>query len=246
MAEVQKKTEGQLTIIEHMSELRKRIIIIIIANIITSVASYTKVEIIMKYVVKMAKDLKLVYVSPPELFLEYVKVSIFVGIVCALPITFYQVWKFIKPALKKGERIYTLFSLYMSIIFFIAGSAFAYFLVIPMAIKFFVEISTQYVSPLFSITNYISFIITLLVSFGVIFELPLIILLLTSLGLVTPSFLKKNRKYAILIILIIAAILTPPDVISQLLMAIPMLFLYEISAVVSSITFKIRKKSMKA
>lgn len=246
MAEATKSSDIQLTIIEHMNELRKRILIIIVANVITSITSYSKIDIIMNYIVKMAKDLKLIYVSPPELFLEYVKVSIFIGVICALPVTFYQIWRFIKPGLKKREQRYTLFSLYMSIIFFVCGIVFAYFLVIPMAIKFFVSISTQYVTPLFSITNYISFVLTLVTCFGIVFELPLTILVLTSLGLITPKFLKKNRKYAILVIFIIAAMLTPPDIVDQFLMAGPMLLLYEIGVLISSLTYRIKKKSIKS
>lgn len=245
MSEIDKSSETKLTILEHMNELRKRIIIIALANTITSCISYSKIELVMNYIVKLAKDLKLIYVSPPELFLEYVKVSIYIGIILALPITIYQVWRFIKPALKKRERRYVIFSLFMGIIFFISGAAFAYIVVVPMAIKFFMSMSTQYVSPLFSINNYINFVLTLLTCFGIVFEMPLIVLVLTSLGLLKPSFLKKNRKYAILIIFILAAILTPPDVMDQFLMAVPMLLLYEISVIISSIIYRIKKKSNK-
>lgn len=238
-----KGTDVQLTIIEHLNELRKRIVIVILVNIITSVVSYSKIDIIMKYIIKLGENLKLIYVSPPELCLEYIKVSIFVGVIAALPITLYQIWRYLKPALKKKERTYVILSLFMAVIFFAIGAAFGYIFVIPMAIKFFTSISasSQYVSPLFSINNYINFVITLICCFGIVFELPLIVLFLTFLNLVTPKFLRKNRKYAILIIFIVAAVLTPPDVVEQFLMALPMLLLYEISILMSFIVYRKNK-----
>ncbi len=235
----------QLTLIEHLDELRKRIIVIAIAIIVGALVSYNYIDRIMKYITKPGKNLEFIYVAPPELFLEYVKISFVVGTTIALPIILFQIWSFIKPGLKKKEQNYILFAMNMGILFFITGILFAYFIVVPIIIQFFVKMSVDKVMPLFSFAKYVSFIGTLLLSFGLIFELPMLVLLLTQLGLISPEILKKHRKIAILIIAIIGAILTPPDIVSQFLMAGPMILLYEFSIFLSTFVYSVKNKRIK-
>ncbi|WP_406243472.1 twin-arginine translocase subunit TatC [Tissierella carlieri] len=226
--------DKQLTLVEHLSELRKRIIIIFIAIILGAVASYKYIDIIIEYMVKPAQKLEFIYLSPPELFMAYIKIAIVVGIIISSPISLMQIWLFVKPGLKKNERKYLLLALYLGIVFFLVGSVFAYFTIIPITIEFFTQVSVEQIAPLFSFDSYLSFISSLLFSFGLVFELPLLIILLTQLNLITANTLKKYRKIVILIIFIIAAILTPPDVVSQVLLALPMVFLYELSIWISA------------
>lgn len=233
--------ETRLTLVEHLGELRKRLIISCIAIVLGSVVCYQYIDKIIKLVVKPAKGLDFIYLSPPELFIAYVKISLILGLVLALPVVLFQIWKFIKPGLKENEKKYVLIAMFMGIVFLVMGIMFAYYIIIPMTIQFFIKMSADQIEPLFSFANYLSFIGSLLLSFGLVFELPLIVILLSQLGLVAPNTFKKYRKLVILGIFIVAAILTPPDIISQSLMAIPMVLLYEFSIVISSIIYRKKK-----
>ncbi|WP_353096982.1 twin-arginine translocase subunit TatC [Tissierella praeacuta] len=226
--------DKQLTLVEHLSELRKRIIIIFIAIILGSFLGYKYIDIMVEYIVKPAKKLEFIYLSPPELFVAYIKIAVIVGIIISSPISLMQIWLFVKPGLKRNERRYLLFSLYMGIMFFLIGVTFAYLVIIPLTIDFFTQVSMKQITPLFSFDSYLSFVSSMLFSFGLVFELPLLIILLTQLNLITAKTLKKYRKVVILLIFILAAILTPPDVVSQILLALPMVFLYEFSIWVSA------------
>ena len=234
--------EKPMSLVGHLEELRKRVMIIALVLVLGAIISYYYIDIIVHIINKPAKGLEFIYLSPPELFLAYIKISLVVGAVIGSPIILYQVWHFIKPGLKEKERKYLLFAMFMGIVFFLLGIVFAYFVIIPLTIEFFVKMSADQIEPLFSFTNYITFISSLLVSFGLVFELPLLMLLLTQLNLVQPSTFKHYRKYVILIIFVVAAILTPPDVVSQILMAIPMILLYEFSIFLTLIINKVRTK----
>ena len=221
----------KLTLVEHLGELRKRIMIMAIATIIGALLSFRYIDLIIDYMIKPAGKLEFIYLSPPELFMAQVKIAIVCGMVITSPINFMQIWLFVKPGLKKDERKYLLFALYMGIVFFLLGAVFAYFTIIPITIDFFTQMSGEKISPLFSFESYLSFVSSLLLSFGLVFELPMIVVLLTQLNLVSSKTFKKHRKIVILGIFVVAAILTPPDVVSQILMALPMVVLYEFSIV---------------
>lgn len=232
----------QLSLTEHLSELRRRIFISIVAFIIGTIYSYLHVEKIVDFILKPSQGLDFVYLSPPELFLSYIKISAISGAILASPIILFEAWLFIKPGLTTKERRYLLFSMFMAIIFFVIGVIFAYFVIVPITINFFIGMSVKNVNPMLSISNYLSFVSTLLFAFGLIFEFPLLILLLTQLGLITPNTLKQYRKIFILASFIIGAILTPPDVISQVLMALPMILLYEVSIILATLIFGRKSK----
>lgn len=234
--------DKQLTLVEHLSELRRRIIIIFLGIIGGSIISYQFVDNIVELLVKPAEKLEFIYLSPPELFLAYLKIAIISGIVISSPISLMQIWLFIKPGLKPNERKYLRFGLWMGIVFFLIGVVFAYFTLVPITINFFTEISKNEIAPLFSFDSYLSFISSILLSSGLVFELPLLIILLTQLNLITASTLTKYRKYVILVIFIIAAVITPPDVISQALLGVPMVLLYEISIWIAKVIGKRKKE----
>jgi len=236
--------EKSLTLIGHLSELRKRIIIVAVAFVVASTISYFYVEKLVKSLVKLATTFKFVYVAPAELLLAYVKVSIIAGLTISAPIIFWQIWAFVKPGLKKEEKNYILVSLIGGSLFFISGVVFAYFIVLPFTLQFFGTLQTVDIKPMISFGNYVGFVTTILLCFGLVFETPILMILLARFGIVDVKFYTKNRKYIILIIFIIAAIITPPDVISQVLLAIPMLLLFEIGIILSKLAVK--KKMKKA
>ena len=168
-----------------------------------------------------------------KFFFVYLKLSLFGGILLASPVLLWEVWCFVAPGLYDQEKKYVYPFVIFSTILFATGVSFGYFVVFPIAFKFFMGYSSEIIKPLPSIKEYLNFSCKLLFAFGVVFELPLFVLFLAKIGLVNEKMLRSKRKFAILGIFAVAAILTPPDVVSQILMAIPLLVLYEISILVA-------------
>ncbi len=238
----------KMTFTEHLEELRFRLIRILIAIAIGFVISYSFSKHIF-YIVSLPllevlpKGNNLIFTALPEAFFTYLKISFFSGIVLASPYIFYQIWKFISPGLYPHEKKYIIPFVIVSTIFFTTGIFFAYFVVFPYGFKFFLSFQNEYIKALPSIKQYLSFCLKLLFAFGVIFELPVFMYFLAKIGVVNSILLTKNRKYVIVLIFIVAAILTPPDVFTQFLMAVPLLMLYEISILVVKFVEKRKAKN---
>ena len=225
------------TFVGHLEELRKRIIIIILSILITSIGSYIYVDNIINILIKPVG--KLIFIKPTEALFTKLKVAILCGILIALPVVLYQIWQFIGPALFELEKKYLKFAIFFSYSLFIFGVSFAYFIVFPIGIKFLLNMGTQNIQPFISLSSYIDFLIIFVLTSGIIFQLPLIILIMTKIGIITPKWLTDSRKHIILVIFIIAAIITPgPDIFSQFAMAIPTLLLYEVSIILSKLVYK--------
>ncbi|MDP3284635.1 MAG: twin-arginine translocase subunit TatC [Desulfobacterales bacterium] len=221
----------------HLEELRKRLVICCVAIGIGVVIAYGFKEklfeiLTLPLIREMRPGDKLIFTGLTEAFFTYMKVSFLAGIMLASPVIIYQFWAFVGPGLYQKERRYFVPIVLLSLFFFAGGSFFCFFVVFPFAFKFFLSFATDVIQPLPSMKEYLSFASVTMLAFGLVFELPLVIVFLARLGVVTVDFLRKNRKYAILLIFLVAAILTPgPDVVSQVLMAFPLMFLYEISIV---------------
>lgn len=235
----------KLTIIEHLTELRKRLTIIAVVTLISTLLCYQFVHIIMDYILALNTGMDLIYITPSELFLVYVKLSLTFGIILSSPISLFQIWMFISKGLYKKEKIYIIISLILGVLFFLLGSVFCYQVVLPTTLSFFVNITVPGIKPMISIDSFVSFISTMLVGFGAVFEMPIVILLLSIIGLVTPKFLIKQHPIFVLGIFIAAAFITPPDVVSLLFLAIPMVLLFEFSIGLSWIVSLIKKKKSK-
>ena len=217
----------------HLEELRKRLIICIIAIAVGFVICYSVKEWLFQLLTAplihiMQPGEKLIFTSLPEAFFVYLKVAALAGTILAIPVILYQFWMFVAPGLYSEERRHLAPIMLLSVFFFVGGASFGYFVVFPIGFDFFLSFATDTVRPLLTMREFLSFASLFLLVFGLIFELPLVLVFLVKLGIVSIDFLTKNRKYAILVIFIIAAVLTPPDVISQTMMAIPMMALYEI------------------
>ncbi len=232
---------GEMTLTEHLAELRKRLINSFIAIFIGFIISYHFSEdifwVLMDPLLKVLppKDGKIVFLTLTEPFITYLKVALVSGLFLASPIIFWEIWKFIAPGLYPNERKYVIPFVAFASFFFIGGAFFGYFIVFPFAFKFLISFANQDILPSLSMGKYFSFATKMLIAFGIIFELPLITLFLSRLGIITADMLKKWRKYAIVVIFVVSAILTPPDVMSQVLMAVPLLILYEISVIIARI-----------
>jgi len=170
----------------------------------------------------------MIFLGAPDVFFTYLKIALLGSLFLTSPITFYQVWAFIAPGLYRHERRLFSFSVAGSVLLFCIGGAFAYYIVFPLVFAFFLGFATDQIHALPAVREYLSLFMKLLFAFGLSFEIPIILVLATRLGLTTPERLAGQRRYVIVWAFIIAAILTPPDIISQILLAFPMLLLFEI------------------
>ena len=219
---------SSMSVVDHLSELRTRLVIAIVAIIIGTLGAYYYVEDILQILVAPAG--KLYYTKPTEAFFTYMKISLVAGCIVSSPVWFYQIWAFIVPALSKGEKRVTFMVVPTAVILFVVGVLFSYYLVLPMAIQFFIGFGTDELQPLFSIGQYIDFVIAFILPFGITFELPLILIALGVLGILSSDRLREYRKMFILLAFIIGAAISPtPDMLSQTMIAGPMILLYEIS-----------------
>ncbi len=234
----------KMPLTDHLIELRKRLTNSLIAlGLGFSVCYFFKdfvFEIITRPLTQvLPRNSYLIYTGLTEAFFTYMKVAFFASLIITSPFILYQIWKFIAPGLLPKERKYVVPFVLTSTFLFISGVLFGYFIALPPAFKFFVSFNNQYLQAMLSFKAYLSLFVTFLLGFGVSFELPVFIFFLTKLGIVNAEKLSKQRRYAILVIFIVAAILTPsPDALSQLLMAIPLMFLYEVSIFVSKFAGK--------
>ena len=223
-----------MSLMGHLSELRSRLVRILLVVMLGFFACYAVSDTLFGELVKpltasMPQGSKLIFTSIPEAFFVYMKVGFVASLFLTSPYIFYQIWAFVAPGLYEEERRHIVPLAAFSAFFFLAGAAFCYFAVFPIAFDFFMSFATDTILPMPSLNEYLGFALKLLIAFGLIFEMPLFAFFLARIGILTAAHLRRWRRYAIIIIFIVAAILTPPDVLSQLLMAAPMLVLYEIS-----------------
>ena len=243
--------DEKLPFTSHLEELRKRLITCFISIGVGFAISFGFKERLFKILVQplikvMEEGETLIYTGLPEAFFTYLKVAFLSGLIVASPVILYQFWMFVAPGLYKNERRLMTPIVLLSSFFFIGGALFGYFIVFPWGFKFFLGFASETVRPLPSMKEYFGFSAKLLLAFGLVFELPLVITFLAKLGIVSVEFLKKNRKYALLLFFAGAAILTPPDVITQVMMALPLMVLYEISIIGARIFGKKKAKTEEA
>ncbi|MFQ5847176.1 MAG: twin-arginine translocase subunit TatC [Candidatus Methylomirabilales bacterium] len=239
--------DDRMPFLSHLEELRKRLIVCLIAigvgfgvafnfseqimallkRILTTTFAFQKTYPFVVAVSKPAPEL--IFVAPAEAFWAHIKIGFLVGLLVATPLILFELWRFVSPGLLERERRYAMPFVILGTVFFFFGFAFCYFVVLPFAMNFLLTYKTAHLTPMLSIGLFIDFTVKFLLAFGLIFELPLLMSLAARLGLVTSKFLARNRKYAILVNFVIAAILTPtPDIFNQTLMAGPLCLLYEV------------------
>ncbi|WP_432738822.1 twin-arginine translocase subunit TatC [Maridesulfovibrio sp. FT414] len=222
-----------MTFLEHLEELRKRFVRIFIACGIGFLACYSFAKplfslLMAPLVAVLPPDSTLIFTSLPEGFVTYLKVAFVAGVFMVSPYIFSQVWGFVAPGLYEHERKWMIPLAFLSACFFVGGALFGYYVVFPFGCEFFMGFADEFIKPMPTLSEYLGFSLKLLFAFGLIFELPLFIFFLARLGVVTSEGLRSKRKYAILVCFIVSAILTPPDVMTQTLMAGPLILLYEI------------------
>lgn len=224
------------TILEHLMDLRRTllfslILIVVLFLVISTVMSKQLVQ----WIIQPIKDMgiSIIYTNVSEAFTSQLLLSIIASCIVASPFIFVALWLFIRPALYKKERLWFGMLFIAGLIMFAVGVVFAYLVVFRLAINFFIVSGEDIAKPMLSLEKYVHFLFAFLVPFGIMFQTPIVVAVLTKLGIVNANMLSKVRKYLILLIFVIAAVLTPPDVVSQVLLALPLLVLYEISIIIS-------------
>jgi sec-independent protein translocase protein TatC len=266
-----KSPEKEMSFWEHLEELRMHLIRSVIILLLLAIAAFIMRRFIFDDILLAPKDpdfityrafcaigkllsmdslcmgavpMEIVNIEMSGQFMTHVYVSIMAAIVVAIPYLLWELWSFIRPALLPKEKKYSQGAVVYSSILFVMGMLFSYYLIVPLTVNFFssYQVSST-VTNTITLSSYISTVVSVTVACGIVFELPIIVFFLTKVGILTPSFMKKNRKYVLVILLTIAAIITPPDVFSQILVTIPLMGLYEFSLFVSTRVYK--RKSAK-
>ncbi|WEK54965.1 MAG: twin-arginine translocase subunit TatC [Candidatus Cohnella colombiensis] len=240
-------TEGQaetpMPVMEHLGELRKRLIYCLIVLVLGLVGGLFGAQPLFDYLVAAApvENLGLHVFSPWDAIGLYVKFAFIISLIAAIPFTLFQLWAFVRPALGVKEQRATLRYIPGALLMFLVGVAFGYFIVFPMAYIFTESVTASMgLSETYGVTQYFSFLFNIVVPISLLFELPLLILFLTRIGILNPFMLQKMRKVAWFLLILIGVMITPPDVISDLLVAIPLVVLYEISVLLSKIAYRKR------
>jgi sec-independent protein translocase protein TatC len=238
----EEEEEKEMTFLEHLEELRWRIIWALIGLVIGTIICFIFIDFLVDVVLlRPARNsgAHLQNLKPfGQLFL-YFQVAMIGGVILSLPNIFYQLWKFIAPALRKNERKYISSIVVFTSFCFICGIVFAYFVMLPLTLKFAAQFGSTTISNQFAIDEYMNIIISVMLGAGLVFELPMISFFLTKLGILKPEYMKKYRRHAIVVIMIAAAFLTPgTDPVSQIILAIPLLLLYEISILISKLSVR--------
>jgi len=232
------------SVVTHLDEFRSRLMYSLLAIIIVSLASFFFSEYILDFINRpyLATGHKLNVFNLTEGFILRLKAAFIAGIFVGLPVIVFHLWRYILPAINKQDRKFARLSIIAAIILLYGGMAFTYFFILPFAVKMLLSFTPVEMTNTIGASKYLSFVLLFSLGMGAMFELPIIIMILTRIGIVSPAFLISKRKYAIVLLWIIAAMITPPDILTQSMIAIPLMLLYELSIIISKMMVKRKKK----
>ena len=245
-AQAPEETAGRMALTDHLRELRNRLLICVASLVLCTLVGLWFADRIVSALLSIgeAYGYTFVYLSPQELLLQYVSVAFVCAACVTLPVTLYEIWAFLRPGLERKERFFCVLTMIFGLLFAALGIAFAAKLLVPFMLRFLMGVNAgSGAQSSVSVQNYVSFLLTIFVIFAVIFELPVATVLLTQLGLVKVEWLKRARKVMIVVIFFVAAVITPPDIVSQIMVAAPLLALYELSILISVGAARLRKPS---
>ncbi|MDM5337482.1 twin-arginine translocase subunit TatC [Fictibacillus enclensis] len=237
--------DAEMLLIDHLGELRKRIIITLLTFAVFFIVSFIYVQDIYHWLIRDL-DAKLAVLGPSDILWVYFMISGVISIALTIPVAAYQTWLFVSPALSKNESKTALSYIPALFLLFIAGLSFGYFVVYPMVLDFLMKLSDGEFQTFFTSEKYFKFMINLTLPFGFLFEIPLVVMFLTSIGLVNPKLLSKARKLAYFGLVVVAVLITPPDFMSDFLVTIPLLILYEFSITLSKIVYRKKQKKQES
>ncbi|MFC0557768.1 twin-arginine translocase subunit TatC [Halalkalibacter alkalisediminis] len=229
--------EKAFQLVDHLDELRKRMILTLAAFFVSLIAAFVFVDKIYSFLVKDLPT-KLAVLGPSDILWVYLKIASVFALAITIPIAAYQVWLFVRPALNDRERKVTLAYIPALFLLFIMGISFGYFVLFPIILNFLVSLAGDLFEMFYTTEKYFQFMMQMTLPFGFLFEIPVVIMFLTSLGILNPYVLQKSRKYAYFILIVVSILITPPDFLSDVLVIIPLILLYECSVVLSKFIFK--------
>ncbi len=242
-AQIDEQPAG-MSFLDHLEELRRRLLWCIVTLLVTTVAGFVitqqggVIHFLTRPVLPYLASEKLTFLSPTEPIIITFKVAFFVGLIIALPVLFYHFWAFLAPGLLQNEKRVLFPAIFFSVLLFCVGVGMAFFLVLPYGLKFLLSFQAESLIPMITIREYLKFATNMGLVFGTIFELPLVIVVLTKIGVVTPMMLRTRRRYAIVVILILSAVLTPADVLTMMMMCLPLILLFEVSIWLSAMIYR--------
>ncbi|WP_456272653.1 twin-arginine translocase subunit TatC [Bacillus sp. AK031] len=234
-------SHNEMTVYEHIGELRKRLMFVVVFFMLAFIGSFFLAEPLIRYLqhADEAKELTMNAFRLTDPLKVYLEMMVFIALIITSPLILFQLWSFISPGLLERERKVTLSYIPISLILFLGGLSFAYFVLFPYVVQFMMNLSDELnIQTVIGINEYFHFLFQLTLPFGFLFQLPVVMLFLTRLGIITPMFMSQMRRFAYFILLVIAAFITPPDIVSHLMVTVPLLFLYEISIWISKIGYK--------
>ncbi len=249
MAKKKKKNdnpEKRMTLTGHLKDLRNCVIICAVTFLVCMLISYVFAPSFIVYAMSRAEGYQFIQTGVAELLGQYIKVAMIAGLVFSSPVIAWQIERFVGPGLKQSEKVRFITVMVGGLILFVIGACFANFIVIPFTLQFFLGLNTIGISGLYSIKEYISYVVALLFSFGLVFEIPVVVAVLSSFGLMKPEWMKTGRRYVLVACVILAAVITPPDIASQIMVAIPMYIIYELSIGVCTVICRSRRKKLAA
>jgi len=245
-----RKQKGEMPFLDHLEELRWRLLWSAVAVAVAAGIGFFLVHYlgVVEVLIRPIQPLlgegeRLDYLSPADPFFLVLKLSVVIGLILASPVVIYQIWAFLSPALEDHERKVIIPALYLGLVLFVAGVAMAYYLALPITLRFVMGFLPGLLEQQIVAGPYLAFVTRLLLAFGIVFELPVVVMILTSLGLLTPDFLRNKRRHAVVGITVLASFLSPGDVITvTLLMMVPLILLYELSILLSVLIYRGRKE----
>jgi sec-independent protein translocase protein TatC len=250
---IPKSKSGEMPFLDHLEELRWRIIYSLLALVVSVglgfwlAVQYDAVSILARPILPLIPEHKLAFLHPSEGFTVILDTAMTFGFVLASPVIIYQVWAFLAPALKPNEKRVGIGVLFSGVLLFVAGALLAYLVVVPLALPWLFSFAGPSLVPLITAEDYFSFIFAMVMTFGVSFELPIVILALAALGIVTPAFLTKYRRHAIVLIVIVGAFLTPGDMVwTTIALSVPLYALYELSVLAAYVIYKRKQRRREA
>lgn len=238
--------EQVMSLTDHLKELRNRIIVCVAVLVVGFIVFLSQASVLVDMLTQMgiSNGYQFVYLSPQELMIQHMGVAGICAIVITVPVLAYECYAFMSPGLKKNENQFFMAAMVFGIICFVLGVLFAHKIAMPFMLHFLYQFNTtDYITAQISIESYLSFVMTVYIIFGIVFEMPVISGALTQFGLLKPEWLVKGRSVAIVAIFFVAAVITPPDVVSQIMTAIPMVALYQVSIYLCKIIYKLKKKN---
>ncbi|TCP19727.1 sec-independent protein translocase protein TatC [Scopulibacillus darangshiensis] len=234
-------SDKRMSVVDHLNELRRRIVTVLIGFIVTFIIGFflAKPVIVFLQHADQAKDINMNAFRLTDPLDVYMKFAFIIGIVLISPLIMYQLWAFVRPGLYENEQKVTLAYIPLTLILFLGGVAFSYYIVFPNIVGFMGNLGEMlHIENTIGINEYFSFLLQMTLPFGILFQMPILVMFLTRLGIITPFFLTKIRKYAYFILLVIAGIITPPELLSQLMVTVPLIILYEMSIVISRFAYR--------